>query len=80
MNQGIVVSRAWQAELCEANDLEISEFEAFYSKIMKDSQRVYIIVGNKKDIDMDKLGEFAEIKYIDSKSFYKKQKTIQKQL
>ena len=65
-------SKPWQAELCGANDLEISEFEAFYSKIMKDSQRVYIIVGNKKDIDMDKLGEFAEIKYIDSKSFYKK--------
>ena len=60
------------SELSMAKDISFDEFNDFYNKMIKKANGTYIIVGNKKSIDMKKLAEFAEIIYVKDDFFYKK--------
>ena len=59
-------------QLADAMNMSIEDFEALYKKTMRNSVPVFIIVGNKNQIDRDKLKEIAEIKYLKTKDIYKK--------
>ena len=59
-------------QLADAMNMSIEDFEALYKKTMRNSVPVFIIVGNKNQIDRDKIKEIAEIKYLKTKDIYKK--------
>ena len=59
-------------QLKEATGVTFDEFKKIYEKMILNSTPIYVIVGNKKDIDIILLNKHFDIEQVDIKSFYKK--------
>ena len=59
-------------EFGQAAQFEMQDLNALFEKQLKGAPVVYVVVGNKKQIDMKQLEQFGEVIFVKQKEIFKR--------